>query len=68
VRIEGHPIVTLRSYLRREYAKEMHITDEQRFHMFAKAWNDYCKGNEVFRFKLEKSKAIPLQRFDAMMK
>ena len=68
VRIEGHPIVTLRSYLRREYAKEMHITDEQRFHMFAKAWNDYCKGNEVFRFKLEKSKAIPLQRFDAIIK
>lgn len=66
VRMEGNPIVTLRSYLRREYAKEMHITDEQRFRMFARAWNDYCNGNEVIRFDLKKSKAVPLQRFDAM--
>ena len=66
IRIEGHPIVTLRSYLRREYAKEMHITDEQRFRMFARAWNDYCNGNEVIRFDLKKSKAVPLQRFDVM--
>lgn len=64
IRVEGHPITTLRMYLRQTYNKELHITDEQRFHMFSRAWNDYCKGKEIKRFDLKKSNEVPLSRFE----
>jgi hypothetical protein len=64
VRVEGNPITTLRMYLRQTYNKELHITDEQRFHMFSRAWNDYCKGREVKRFDLKKSNEVPLNKID----
>jgi hypothetical protein len=64
VRMEGNPITTLRMYLRQTYNKELHITDEQRFHMFSRAWNDYCKGREVKRFDLRKSNEVPLNKLE----
>ncbi len=64
VRVEGNPITTLRMYLRQSHNKELHITDEQRFHMFARAWNEYCKGKEVKRFDLKKSSEVPLSKYE----
>ena len=64
VRGEGNPIAMLRTYLYMSYGNErpLHITDEERFHMFARAWNEYCMGNEVKRFNLKKCKDIPMHK------
>lgn len=62
VRAEGNPIAMLRTYLFMSYGHErpLHITDEERFHMFSRSWNEYCFGNEVKRFNLKKCKDVPM--------
>lgn len=64
VRAEGNPIAMLRTYLYMSYGNErpLHITDEERFHMFSRSWNEYCMGNEVKRFNLKKCKDVPMHR------
>lgn len=64
VREEGNPISTLRTYLRMFYEKEIHITDEEQFHMFSRAWNNYKIGNEIKRFSLKKCKDTPMHKFE----
>ena len=62
VRSDGNPIATLRHYLIRHYMKEIHITDKEMFHMFARAWNEYKKEGLVKRFSLKTCKDVHISK------
>jgi hypothetical protein len=62
VRGEGNPIATLRTYLQRAYSKDIYITDEERFHMFSRAWNEYLKNGCVKRFSLKSCNDVPMSK------
>ena len=62
IRGEGHPIATLRSYLSRARLGYIKITDEQRFHMFARAWNCFMKGKDIKRFSLKSCNDVPISK------
>ena len=62
VRNAGNPITTLRTYLLKNRTGSIKITDEERFHMFARAWNSYCLGKDVKSFSLKKCTDIPMSK------
>ena len=62
VRGEGNPIATLRHYLFKHYIKELHITDKEMFHMFARAWNEYINNGNIKRFSLKTCRDIPFSK------
>jgi hypothetical protein len=64
IRGEGNPIATLRNYLQRSYRRELNITDEERFHMFSRAWNEYLKNGNIKRFSLKTCNDIPMSKFE----
>lgn len=70
IRWEGNPIATLRIYLQRSYGKnkDLFITDEEMFHMFSRAWNEYVNGGLIKRFNLKSCNDVPISKIDFLSK
>ena len=62
IRESTHPIAALRMELSKARVGAKKITDEERFHMFARAWNCYKKGKSIKRFSQKAGNDVPMDK------
>jgi hypothetical protein len=62
IRESTHPIAALRIQLSRARVGDIKVTDEERFHMFARAWNCYIKKLPIKKFSQKACSEIPMSR------
>lgn len=62
IREATHPIAVLRTQLSKARGGSLKITDEERFHMFARAWNCYMMGKPIKRFSQKAGNDVPMSK------
>ena len=62
IRESTHPIAALRMELSKAMVRAKKITDEERFHMFARAWNCYKKEKPIKRFSQKAGNDVPMDK------
>ena len=62
IRESTHPIAALRMELAKARVGSKKVTDEERFHMFARAWNCYKKDKPIKRFSVKAGSDVPMDK------